>query len=164
MKPKGTLKRLDTVYRDDVIYFVTACTAGRGCFLDNQQIHNSFVTFCRVAATRNILVGRYVLMPDHLHLFVQFPFVDEFGATANARTAQPLPGWLKSLKNSLSKTLRETDIPAPHWQKNYFDHVLRSNESYAEKWDYVRANPVRAKLVAQACDWPWSGEINELRW
>jgi hypothetical protein len=37
--------------------------------------------------------------------------------------------------------------------------VLRSSESYSEKWDYVVANPVRAGLVRRAEDWPFQGEI-----
>ena len=45
------------------------------------------------------------------------------------------------------------------WQRSFFDHVLRSNESYSEKWNYVRDNPVRAGLVANAADWPYAGEI-----
>jgi hypothetical protein len=45
----------------------------------------------------------------------------------------------------------------------FFDHILRSSESYSEKWNYVRDNPVRAGLVANADDWPWQGQIEELR-
>ena len=40
-----------------------------------------------------------------------------------------------------------------------FDHLLRSQESYSQKWDYVRMNPVRAKLCDAAEDWPYQGEI-----
>ena len=32
-------------------------------------------------------------------------------------------------------------------QEGFFDHLLRSYESYAQKWEYVRENPVRAGLV-----------------
>ncbi|MDQ3117014.1 MAG: hypothetical protein M3Q86_10470 [Verrucomicrobiota bacterium] len=49
------------------------------------------------------------------------------------------------------------------WQEEFFDHVLRSDESYAEKWEYVRENPTRAGLVEKSDDWPWQGEIEELR-
>jgi hypothetical protein len=38
------------------------------------------------------------------------------------------------------------------WQPGFFDHVLRSDESYSEKWNYVRDNPVRAKLIERADD------------
>jgi hypothetical protein len=36
---------------------------------------------------------------------------------------------------------------------------LRSEESYAQKWNYVRDNPVRAGLVEKTDDWPHAGEI-----
>ena len=50
------------------------------------------------------------------------------------------------------------------WQTGFFDHVLRSGESYGEKWEYVRMNPVRAGLAARPEDWPYAGEIEVLRW
>ncbi len=91
------------------------------------------------------------LMPDHLHLFVAFD--DEI---------INLPTWMKSLKNTVSKTLRSLGLAAPHWQKGFFDHVLRSGKSYSEKWEYVRENPMRAGLVLRAEDWPNQGEIYAL--
>jgi len=47
----------------------------------------------------------------------------------------------------------------PHWQKGFFDHLLRSEESHAEKWQYVRENPVRAGLCLTAEEWPYAGQI-----
>lgn len=70
-----------------------------------------------------------------------------------------LSDWMKSLKNSFSKTLREMNVPAPHWQKGFFDHVMRSEESYSENWLYVAENPVRKHLAARLEDWPYQGEI-----
>src|SRR5213082_3467310 len=66
------------------------------------------------------------------------------------------------LKNALSKVLREKDVLSPHWQKGFFDHILRSGDSYSEKWEYVRENPVRASLVKAGTDWPFVGEIFDL--
>ena len=43
--------------------------------------------------------------------------------------------------------------------RGFFDHLLRSEESYAQKWDYVRENPVRAQLVERVEDWPYAGEL-----
>ena len=92
-------------------------------------------------------------MPDHFHLFV---------ALDDSRVR--LSGWMKSLKNSLSKTVRSAGFEAPHWQKGFFDHVLRGSESYSQKWLYVRENPVRAGLVAEADSWPFAGEVNDLEY
>jgi len=105
------------------------------------------------APDRGAWVGRYVLMPDHLHLFVVLE--DD---------RMRLSAWIGSLKKAVSKILRAREEASPHWQKGFFDHVMRGSESYSEKWDYVRANPVRAGLVAQAEDWPYSGEIHELEY
>ncbi len=41
---------------------------------------------------------------------------------------------------------------------------MRSDESYEEKWLYVRNNPVRAGLVNHADEWPYQGELNVLSW
>lgn len=44
-------------------------------------------------------------------------------------------------------------------QEGFFDHVLRSHESYSQKWEYVRTNPVRAHLSKTPEEWPYQGEI-----
>lgn len=92
-------------------------------------------------------------MPDHLHAFV-----------ALEEETLSLANWMKSLKNLLSKSLRARNLSSPHWQKTFFDHVLRSSESYGEKWEYVANNPVRAGLVNRFEDWPYQGEIFALEY
>jgi hypothetical protein len=47
----------------------------------------------------------------------------------------------------------------PRWQKGFFDHLIRHSESYSQKWEYVRQNPVRAGLVSSPGEWPWQGEL-----
>lgn len=85
-------------------------------------------------------------MPDHLHFFVQ----GEAGLV--------LSKWVGGLKRTLSVALKARG-DRPLWQPGFFDHVLRNDESYAQKWEYVRDNPLRAGLVSQSDDWPYQGEI-----
>jgi putative transposase len=124
----------------------------REAILDNPEIHQAFIDFAKGAIPRRVQVGRYMLMPDHLHFFVAF-----------SPEAPTLSLWMKSLKNSLSKILRHRGALSPHWQKDFFDHVMRSEESYHEKWNYVVMNPVRAGLVVNSSDWPYQDEICVLR-
>ncbi|MFZ4482755.1 MAG: REP-associated tyrosine transposase [Chthoniobacterales bacterium] len=145
------LRRLAHVFERHPIYFVTAGTAERRPILACDKIHSALRAFGEAGTDHGAFIGSYVLMPDHLHLFVA---LDE--------TQLGLAAWMKSLKNALSKTLRSFGTPSPHWQKGFFDHVLRSGESYTQKWDYVRANPVRAGLVTNAADWPYIGSIHNL--
>ena len=48
------------------------------------------------------------------------------------------------------------------WQPEFFDHLIRSSESYDQKWEYVRDNPVRAGFVSTANAWKYAGEIERL--
>ena len=142
------LERLGWVFTEMPVYFVTACTDRRRPLLANERTHQEFRLFCAEARSRGAYVGRYVMMPDHLHLFV-----------CTTPGGIGLSMWVKSLKNRLSKAWRADGVNAPHWQKGFFDHLIRSEESHAEKWNYVRDNPVRSGLVSRAIDWPYAGEI-----
>ena len=119
--------------------------------LNDNDVHARLIDFGHAGPVRGAWLGAYVLMPDHLHAFV---VIDD--------ARQNLSTWVKSLKNALSKTLRMQGAGAPHWQKGFFDHVLRGGESYTQKWNYVRDNPVRAGLVKEWRDWPCLGEIFDL--
>jgi REP element-mobilizing transposase RayT len=90
-------------------------------------------------------------MPDHIHLFAGF-----------GPESKSVSAWMKSLKNTISKTLNSATLSGPHWQKGFFDHVIRSSESYEQKWNYVRENPARAGLVLMAEEWPFAGEITSI--
>jgi hypothetical protein len=78
-------------------------------------------------------------MPDHIHLFLQGDQKFDLGI------------WICGLKRAV---LPERNC----WQPGFFDHVLRSEKSYAQNWEYVRDNPVRAGLVERA-EWPFQEEI-----
>ena len=153
LQQKQRLKRLDRVFSDRPLYFVTVCVEGRRAVLTNQLVFEAFQEFCFAGLERGFFVGRFVVMPDHLHLFIVVP----------REVPRALSIWMKGLKRSLTRVLDEMGVSSPHWQKGFFDHVMRSGESYSEKWNYVRNNPVRAGLVTEADAWPFQGEICELR-
>ena len=48
------------------------------------------------------------------------------------------------------------------WQAGFFDHLLRSDESAEQKWEYVRQNPVRAGLCDRPENYAWSGTPEEI--
>ncbi len=134
-----------------VIVFVTVCTKDRKPILANEQAH-SILRVCRQGAKR-WGVGRYVIMPDHIHLFC---------APADL-APEPLLSWISYWKSMAARTwLKASD--APIWQRHFWDTQLRRGESYDAKWHYVIDNAVRAGLVERAEDWPYQGELNELRW
>jgi hypothetical protein len=48
---------------------------------------------------------------------------------------------------------------APLWQRRFYDHALRASESIEIVAGYIWNNPVRAGLVSEADDYPFSGSL-----
>jgi putative transposase len=138
------LQRLERVWIHDPIYFVTTCTYQRKAILACGKVAMILVRECSSARKRHSwAIGRYVIMPDHVHFFCA-PELD----------AKALPIFLGFWKEWTSEAIkRQIHVTTPVWQEEFFDHVLRSSESYGEKWNYVRSNPVRHGLVANADHW-----------
>ena len=139
--------RLRWIFAHNPLFFVTFCTYERRKLLASNPVHAAFVGFAEQAYwVHKIAVGRYVVMPDHVHLFVRGP--DDF----------QLGPWVGMLKQALAKHTALAGT-SPIWQRGFFDHVLRKDESYGDKWNYVRENPVRAGFVNDPDEWRYSEEI-----
>jgi len=65
-------------------------------------------------------------------------------------------------ESSAAVTAAATTAASTIWQRGFFDHLLRNEESYGQKWNYVRENPVRAGLIQRFEDWPYAGEIVQI--
>ena len=152
------LKRLDAVWVEKPVFFITTCTKNRTPILATKENHQILHEEWTLALEKHgWAIGRYVVMPDHVHFFC-FPCEIE---------SQPLSDFMRHWKEWTSKRIinvagkRSTNLTAPIWQKEFFDHLIRADESYEEKWWYVKNNPVRAGLVQKSEDWLWQGEIVE---
>jgi putative transposase len=137
------LERLFQKY-DSPVYFVTFCTKDRRKILANERIHAVLIRYGEQGVERGFALGRYVIMPDHIHLFVSGTLDFDLGL------------WVRGLKRVVAAAVTGG---RGIWQPGFFDHIIRNSESYSAKWDYVRENPVRAGLVSRADDWPFQGEL-----
>lgn len=75
-----------------------------------------------------------VIMPDHVQFLLFFPRERPFKIT------------MSKCKEWTAKSLHI------EWQRDFFDHRLRREESNREKADYILRNPVRAESWE---DWPY---------
>ena len=136
--------RLDPICIDQPLYFVTFATRDRRSIPSLDGAELALQQYARCAIVKfNVALGRYVIMPDHVHLFVR------------GDRDLTLSSWIGGLKRAMSVAVKSLRL----WQPGFFDHILRSDESYAEKWKYVRENPVRAGLAETADGWRYQGEI-----
>jgi len=149
--PREHLRRLSQVWSKHPIYFLTCCTWHRQKFLASPAAATVRIDAWREAdRLSGWSVGRYVIMPDHVHFFASPQF-----------EAKPLGDWMRDWKRWTARQLiKNSHAVSPLWQAEVFDHVLRSAASYGEKWHYVFQNPVRAGLVTSPEQWPYAGECN----
>jgi REP element-mobilizing transposase RayT len=90
-----------------------------------------------------------IVMLDHVHLLLT-PLQDDLGWPYG------LPAILELIKGVSARSVNElSNCSGPVWQEESFDHVLRSTESFAEKLEYIRQNPVRRGFVQRPEDYLW---------
>ncbi len=130
------------------IVFLTVHTENREPWLANELAHSSLREAWEKASAW--IVGEYILMPDHLHLFC-----------APRGTACPIERWMQYWKVLFRKTHGRAEW---RWQSRGWHHRLRRDENYPAKWAYMRANPVRKGLVSQVEEWPYWGRLHGLPW
>ena len=119
--------------------FVTVCGASRGTnHFAREPQWTSLVKSAEHLRDRGIWRPILLLaMPDHVHLIVTIP--KSFGvAVAISRFKRAA---------SYGNQIR--------WQPAAFDHRIRSDDSYREKWQYVLANPKRGGLIQESDVWTY---------
>ena len=134
-------KRLDHMPhfagRFGAIYFITICCQQRGInqLCDETTARVLFDTARIYHERARWNLDLLLLMPDHLHALIGIDGRD-----------------------SLSQLIRDykritTKLARVEWQRNFFDHRLRHDESFAEKFAYICQNPIRAGLIRAEQDW-----------
>ena len=151
MKEKRHLKRLSIQYVSDPLCFITACVADRShSVLTTDEVLAVLVNEWQSGLKHyGWSVGSFVVMPDHVHFFCR-----------SSPTSVSLSKFVGKWKERTSKGLKKLGYKSPLWQREFFDHILRSDDSYSEKWNYVRENPVRAGLVHDASEWRYQGNVH----
>jgi REP-associated tyrosine transposase len=136
------------IYPDcPTITFLTVCTLHREIGLANAAVHQALIETW--SAADEWLVGHYLIMPDHIHLFCA-PQTNHFS----------IEQWITYWKRQVRRICKA----APKFQSRGFHHRLRRSESYAAKLEYVLNNPVRAGLAKTTEDWQFKGQPNILPW
>jgi REP element-mobilizing transposase RayT len=151
------LRRLDRIYPGikAPLYVITTNAKGHGRMLSHPAAAQVVIdALHRAEPEHGWLVGRYAVMPSHVHFF-----------TSPARdTAKSLSSFVGFWKRGIAIRLRASVLPTFAWQPEFYDHLLRREESYEQQWRYLWLNPINAGLVDDPSSWPYQGEVNVLRW
>lgn len=133
--------------------FFSINLAQRGSDLLVREIDLLRAAFRQTLQERPWSFDAIVVLPDRLHTVVSLPEGDANYATRwriiKARFSRKMP---KSEVNVRQVSRRERGI----WQRRYWEHHIRNRADYWAHVSYCWEAPVRAGLVQQAADWPYS--------
>jgi len=87
----------------------------------------------------------WCLMPNHVHVIIE--------CLPGHLLADVLHAWKSFTAHAINKTLNRT---GPLWQKEYHDRFIRDAVHFQKALHYLEQNPVKARLVADKAEWPWS--------
>jgi len=136
--------RKEAYYVKNQIFSVTICTNDRQPLFNNKKWATMVIgTLTTGPFGKNVKCYAYCLMPDHLHLQLS-PIGDNL--------IDQITRW----KSYTTNLLQKSGLKGACWQRNFYDHALRSDEDIIRTAEYIVNNQVRSKLVANWTDYPFS--------
>jgi REP element-mobilizing transposase RayT len=136
-------------------YFVTICVQDRICNLgdviDGEMVlsHNGkIVENCWLDLPnhyKNSKLDEHIVMPNHFHGILIIEPVGE-GLKPSPTRTHGLSEIIRGFKTFSSRKINNLKQTEFHWQRSYYDHVVREDESLDKIREYIRNNPKQWEL------------------
>lgn len=140
-------------YSQPGMYFITICTRDHLPFLRRNvrraPARADFPPLTRIGEIadfvireiphryQGVILEKYVVMPNHIHLLLCLTGDGERAPRASAPSVS-IPRMIKMTKESVTKR-----AGCGIWQKGYHDHIVRDEADYLRIWNYIDQNPFR---------------------
>lgn len=99
----------------------------------------------RYLAEFRISIFHYCLMPNHIHLLIQ------------AQNAKDLPKFMQAILQVYASYFRKKyNSVGFMFQNRYKSYLIEKDNYLLECARYIERNPLRAKLVTDLSEYPWS--------
>jgi len=167
-KHRKSLRLRHYDYSQAGLYFITICTQNKVPLFG--QIKNSSIVLndaglainqCWLDITHHfpsVNLHQHVIMPNHLHGIIELVGAPLVGARTPdnghpqgiAPTIGSIIGAFKSLStNRYIKGVKQNGwrpFERKLWQRNYYEHIIRNDESCLKIIEYIDTNPLRWQL------------------
>ena len=140
-----------SVYEQGNAFFITIATHEKHPWfqLYPELCKGAAEQMCHLASAQDIELYAWCIMPDHLHMLLHGPGIVEF---------------VRRFKGIITPTARKLEPGRRLWQRSFFDHGLRKEESVFDVARYIWENPVRADIVKDPREYSWSGSEVWTEW
>jgi len=127
-------------------FFVTSSTWQKRALFQADKLTQLFLhTLFSYRDQKKFSVHAFVLMPDHFHLLI------------TPAVGNTLERGLQYIKGGFSHRAKtEAGFGNEIWQRGFTDRRVRNRNEFLQFVDYIHENPVVAKLVVKAQDYPYS--------
>ncbi len=168
---RRSIRLKDYDYAQPGAYFITIVTHHRemlfGRVVDGEMALNAYGEIVReewfrsaeIRAEIELFPDEFVVMPNHIHGIVWIVETGPVGATGRSPlpphdqpprgpTPRSLGSFIAGFKSAVTKrinALRNTP-GAPVWQRNYYEHIIRTERALDAIRRYIAANPLRWHL------------------
>ena len=159
-KDKKSIKRKnirikDYDYAQNGCYFVTICSNHKAniFWLSGEDAHfesNNYLTEVGIEVEKavqyineqmnGVVVDKHITMPNHIHMIIRL--------TSERRENLPLHQIIAQFKSYTNRAYNRINKSSYHslWQRNYYEHIIRSEKDYRGIWQYIENNPIEWKL------------------
>jgi putative transposase len=130
-------------YSQNGLYFVTICTRDRlllfGAIADGlmnlssmgQIAQEEWFKTARIRA--EIRLHEFVVMPNHIHGIIEI--------TGDVTLGKVVRGYKSAVTAQINSLAGNDGIAV--WQRNYYEHIIRDEQSYQNISAYIQTNPQR---------------------
>ncbi|MFQ6677375.1 MAG: transposase [Fidelibacterota bacterium] len=146
-------------YSNPGMYFVTICTKKFyhwfGNVIDGEMVLNNLGKIAEECWNEitdhfgNVELDEFVIMPNHVHGIITIldvetrravsllEHINKFGPLKKGS----LPIIVGSYKSAVTRLIRKHNTPNFAWQRRFYDHVNRNEDSLEKIQIYIRTNP-----------------------
>lgn len=156
MEKRKPLRLKNWDYSAPGYYFVTICTQNKVRLFSVGAAPCGRPDLARDLAERwlnklpekfpGILLDKYVVMPNHIHLILRIMPPEEVGGHMGP-PLQRVVEWYKTMStNEWLRMVKEGKLPPFNkhlWQRSYYDHIIRNEADYLRIWQYIDTNPAK---------------------
>ena len=153
-------------YAQEGAYFITIVTQNRACLFGDikdsvPQLNNAGSTIQSVwvdmaAHYPGVETDTFVVMPNHIHGIIFLVGAgpracpNDAGQPQGVAPTMPVPDIIHRFKTLTTKRYTDgvkqeawTPFAGRLWQRNYYEHIIRNEESLIRIRDYIATNPAR---------------------
>ena len=151
LQKRKQIRLKDYDYSQNGYYFITVCTESSQTILSDvcmgkvllrpigKIMENEIVELTK---RYKIEINPYIIMPDHIHMIIKVNRETQRAERCPAPTVCDMICAFKSLTTKIANK-NDNYIGRKIWQRNYYEHIIRDENDYITKAEYILNNPLK---------------------